>query len=83
MVPSFDSAGAQFITGFTIVGSPAAAATPTQVPLPFGVTRAMPLTSPAGLVPVTWKPKKMLPCASAVSGVLMKTVASNAAGLVL
>ena len=64
-------------------GSPAAAATPTQMPVPFGETRAMPLTSPAGFVPVTWKPKKMLPWASAVSGVLMKTLPSNAAGLAL
>jgi hypothetical protein len=35
------------------------------------------------LDPVTWKPKNTLPAASAVSGVLMNTVASNAPGLAL
>ena len=52
------------------------------MPLPSGATRAIPLNNPAGFA-VAKKPKKMFPCASAVSGVLMKTLASNAAELAL
>ena len=44
------------------------------MPLPSASMRAMPLTSPAGLAAVTTKPKKTLPCASIVIGVLMKTL---------
>ena len=79
VIIQFSNGGAQFIAGFWIAPSLAAAAAPTHVPLPVGVTRAIPLTRPAELAPVTWKPKKMLPAASAVSGVLMNTEPSNAA----
>ena len=80
VLASGESAGALFIATLAIAGSPAAVAAGVQLPLPLASTRAMPLTSPAGFAPVTMKPKKTLPCASMVSGVLMKTLASKAAG---
>src|SRR5688500_1685270 len=83
VLPSFDSAGAALVA--VLVG-PApggnAAATVTCDIAPFAPMRTMPPPpKPAGLAPVTTKPKWTLPAASLVSGVLMNTVASNAAGL--
>src|SRR5262245_38318836 len=76
VVPSGESAGAQFIATCAIETFAAAALALTHVPVPSGATRAMPLASPAGFAPVTRKPKYTLPAASAVSGVLMRTVLS-------
>ena len=80
MPRSGESAGALFIATLTMVLSPATADAATQLPTPSAPMRASPLTSPAGLAPVTMKPKNTLPCASTVIGVLMNTLASNCAG---
>ena len=80
MVASSESAGAQFIATFSIAASPASAAAHAQLPAPFAPMRAMPLARPAGFAPPTMNPKKTLPVASTVIGVLMNTVASYAAG---
>ena len=79
VLASGDSAGALFIATLAIGGIAGGVAADVQLPTPLASTRAMPLTSPAGFAPVTMKPKNTLPCASTVSGVLMKTLASNAA----
>jgi hypothetical protein len=80
-LPSGESAGALFIATFAIAGSPPEMTfADAQVPTPFASTRAMPLTSPSGFAAVTTKPKYAFPSASTVTGVLTKTLASNAAG---
>jgi hypothetical protein len=70
------NAGAQLVAVLTIAASPATLAAATQRALPSAPRRAMPPVRPAGLLPVTVKPKKTLPALSQVSGVLMKTLAS-------
>jgi hypothetical protein len=59
-----------------MAGSLAAVFAATHEPLPSAPTRAIPLVRPAGLAPVAMNPKKALPCASMVTGVLMMTTLS-------
>ena len=70
MLPSLLSAGAELVATWRCVPATTAA----KLPVPSAPIRATPLWRPSGFEPVTRKPKKMLPAASEVIGVLMKTV---------